>query len=225
MDLKYDLSFETKPTDSYRSKILINSYDLSSQGITQKFKGTLNLPDSWSVGVIFGNSGSGKTSIAKACFGDFNKNIWNESAIIDNFDSKFSMDEITYALGSVGFNSIPYWLKPYKVLSNGEKSRADLARLLLENDLSIYDEFSSMVDRDVAKSMSFSLQKAVRKLNKKIILISCHSDIVQWLNPDWCLNTDENVFFCQKENEKSNLNFQSQNAQSNNGTFIKNIII
>ena len=225
MDIKYDLSFDTKPIDSHRSKILINSYDLPQQGITQRFRGILNLPDAWNVGVIFGNSGSGKTSIAKACFGDFKKNVWNESAIIDNFDSKFSMDQITYILGSVGFNSVPYWLKSYNVLSNGEKSRVDLARLLLENDLSIYDEFSSMVDRDVAKSMSFSLQKAARKLNKKIVLISCHSDIVQWLTPDWCLNTDENIFFCPKNNEKIGSRSQSKNAQSNNGIIIKSITI
>ena len=32
---------------------------------------------------------------------------------------------------SVGFGSVPSWLKPYNVLSNGEKMRVDLARALL----------------------------------------------------------------------------------------------
>ena len=32
------------------------------------------------------------------------------------------------ALGSVGLNSIPVWLRPYASLSNGERQRARLAR-------------------------------------------------------------------------------------------------
>jgi len=33
--------------------------------------------------------------------------------------------------------------------------------------------------------MSFALQKFIRKTNKKIILESCHFDIMDWLLPDW----------------------------------------
>lgn len=157
MDLKFEFSFKTNVENSFRQKSLIGQYDLPLNGIEQHFKGDYKLPDQWNIGLIVGNSGTGKTSIAKNVFGEFNKNIWNEKSIIDNFNENMSLDEITYCLGSVGFNSIPYWLKPYHVLSNGEKSRVDLAKMLAENELSIYDEFSSMVDRDVAKSMSYSL--------------------------------------------------------------------
>ncbi len=225
MDLKFEFSFKTKVGQSFRHKSLIGQYDLPEEGIEQSFKGDYKLPEKWNIGLIVGNSGTGKTSIAKHCFGEFTKLVWDNNAIIDNFDKKLTMQDITYCLGSVGFNSIPYWLKPYHVLSNGEKSRVDLARLLSEKDLSVYDEFSSMVDRDVAKSMSNSIQKAFRKLDKKIILLSCHKDIIQWLQPDWVYDTDEKVFFCPKNQDQNDLNLKSMPVKNHDGIYIKSIII
>lgn len=225
MDLKFEFSFKTKVGQSFRHKSLIGQYDLPEEGIEQSFKGDYKLPEKWNIGLIVGNSGTGKTSIAKHCFGEFTKLVWDNNAIIDNFDKKLTMQDITYCLGSVGFNSIPYWLKPYHVLSNGEKSRVDLARLLSEKDLSVYDEFSSMVDRDVAKSMSNSIQKAFRKLDKKIILLSCHKDIIQWLQPDWVYDTDEKVFFCPKNQDQNDLNLKSMHVKNHDGIYIKSIII
>jgi len=225
VDLKFEFSFKTKVGQSFRHKSLIGQYDLPEEGIEQSFKGDYKLPEKWNIGLIVGNSGTGKTSIAKHCFGEFTKLVWDNNAIIDNFDKKLTMQDITYCLGSVGFNSIPYWLKPYHVLSNGEKSRVDLARLLSEKDLSVYDEFSSMVDRDVAKSMSNSIQKAFRKLDKKIILLSCHKDIIQWLQPDWVYDTDEKVFFCPKNQDQNDLNLKSMPVKNHDGIYIKSIII
>lgn len=135
---------------------MIGQYDLEANEIEQRFKGDHTLPSNWNIGLIVGNSGSGKTSIAKACFGEFTKSKWDNKPLIENFDKRFSMDEITNTLGSVGFNSVPYWLKPFNVLSNGEKARVELARMCLENDFVMYDEFTSLVDRDVAKSMANS---------------------------------------------------------------------
>ena len=47
------------------------------------------------------------------------------------------------------------------------------------------DEYTSVVDRNVAKSMSNALQKYIRRENKRIILATCHYDIFDWLQPDW----------------------------------------
>ena len=160
--------------------------------------GSYSLPNSWNIGLIVGNSGSGKTSIAKKCFGQMRQLEWDDRPIIDNFDSKISMNEITEALGLVGFNSVPYWLKSFNVLSNGEKSRVELARLCTENNLVVFDEFTSLVDRDVAKSMANSVQKLFRKLSKKLVAVTCHKDIKEWLMPDWVYDTDEKVFFARK---------------------------
>ena len=70
--------------------------------------------------------------------------------MIDGFAAG-SIKEITGALTAVGFSSPPNWIKPYHVLSNGERFRCDLARAILEGgELVVFDEFTSVVDRTVA---------------------------------------------------------------------------
>jgi ABC-type ATPase with predicted acetyltransferase domain len=96
---------------------------------------------------------------------------------------------VSTKLSSVGFNSIPSWYKPYHVLSNGEKFRADLARKIKSN--SVIDEYTSVVDRNVAKAASVALSRYINNNELKNIVIStCHMDIVDWLEPDWVINTD-----------------------------------
>ena len=76
---------------------------------------------------------------------------------------KCSLDDITKSFNAVGFSSPPSWLKSYNVLSNGEKMRVDLARALLENkELFVFDEFTSVVDRYIAKIGSLAVQKTIR---------------------------------------------------------------
>jgi len=225
VDLKFEFSFKTILNKSFRVQSLIGQYDLENKEVIQEFKGNYKLPEHWNIGLIVGNSGSGKTSIAKNVFGEFSSCEWDEKPIIDNFKKELSMEEITGVLGSVGFNSVPYWLKPFSVLSNGEKQRVELARLASEKDFVVFDEFSSLVDRDVAKSMANSVQKMFRKLNKKFIAVTCHKDLQEWLLPDWIYDTDNKVFFCPKNDEKKNSNSQLNESRIANGNFIKSIII
>lgn len=110
-----------------------------------------------------------------------------------NCDYAEACDNIDY--GTVRFYNqfevkFPVWLKPYNVLSNGEKMRVDLARALLEKDFVVFDEFTSVVDRQVAKVACIAVNKAVKKTNKKFIAVSCHKDIIEWLQPDWIFDTD-----------------------------------
>jgi len=91
-------------------------------------------------------------------------------------------------LTSMGLSSVPTWLRPFHTLSNGEQYRATLAYLVAsakDDEVILIDEYTSVVDRDVAKAMSFALQKYIRRENKRIILASCHYDILEWLMPDW----------------------------------------
>lgn len=224
-DLKFEFSFKTESSKTFRALSLIGQYDLEDKETIQTFKGDFRLPKDWNIGLIVGNSGSGKTSIAKNVFGDFQKCDWSNDSIIENFKKSLKMDEITNYLGSVGFNCVPYWLKSFNVLSNGEKSRVELARLCSENELVVYDEFTSLVDRDVAKSMSNSVQKLFRNNKKKLVAVTCHKDLQEWLLPDWVYDTDEKVFFCQKKSEMKDLNLKSIEYQNNHGAFIKSIII
>lgn len=143
----------------------------------------------WSVGLIVGPSGSGKTTVARDLFGDrlVSGFAWPaDKSILDGFPAGMSIKTITGLLNAVGFGSVPNWFRPYGVLSNGEQFRVTMARALAEkDDLVAIDEFTSVVDRQVAKIASHCVQKAVRRDRRKFIAVACHYDIVEWLQPDW----------------------------------------
>jgi ABC-type ATPase with predicted acetyltransferase domain len=99
-----------------------------------------------------------------------------------------------------GFASPPDWLKSYDCLSQGEKMRVDIARALcLNKPLIVFDEFTSVVDREIAKVSAFAISKAVRRSRKKFIAVTCHYDVVDWLDPDWVFCTDTMEFDRKKE--------------------------
>lgn len=156
-------------------------------------------PEKWNIGLIYGASGAGKSTLLKE-FGEIKSHHWdNNISMISNF-KECSPEQASEVLCSVGFGTVPAWIRPYKALSNGEKFRADLARSLINKDnLILIDEFTSVVDRNVAKSAANSVQKYIRKYDKKIVLASCHSDIIEWLNPDWSYNPIEGVMNIQTE--------------------------
>jgi ABC-type lipoprotein export system ATPase subunit/GNAT superfamily N-acetyltransferase len=143
----------------------------------------------WNVGLIVGPSGSGKSTVAQEIFGD---NLitgfdWpTDRSILDGFPEQVGIKTVTGLLNSVGFGSTPNWLRPFRVLSNGEQFRATVARALAEKpDLVVIDEFTSVVDRQVAKVASHCVQKAVRRSKRRLIAVACHYDIIEWLQPDW----------------------------------------
>lgn len=148
------------------------------------------LPKKFKLGVIVGSSGSGKSTLLKQ-FGIEEQPVWDfNKSIISHFDSP---DDGINKLSSVGFNTIPSWYKPYSVLSNGEKFRADLARKIKSN--AVIDEYTSVVDRTVAKAASVALSRYIKNNDvENIVLSTCHYDIVDWLEPDWVINTDTGEF-------------------------------
>jgi ABC-type ATPase involved in cell division len=179
------------PSNTVRARQLQGMFDVPvSEKQTLEWHGDLPIDDrKWNIGLIVGPSGCGKTTIARNVFGEFAPTLeWRGDSVIDDFPSNVSVQDISAICQAVGFNTIPAWLRPFSVLSNGEKFRVELARRLIEGaDPIIVDEFTSVVDRQVAQIGSYAVQKAIRRRNKKFIAVSCHSDIIEWLNPDWIL--------------------------------------
>lgn len=189
----FDIIREAIPSSSFRAKQTIDRFEIQSDKVKEHFQGNIALPDKWNIGLIVGSSGTGKTTIAGELFGDsFYKNIYNSKSVIDDMPDVSSVSDIQKMFNSVGFSSPPSWLKPYDVLSNGEKMRVDLAAALLSGkELIVFDEFTSVVDRQVAKIGSICTQKTVRKTDSKFIAVSCHYDIEEWLMPDWVFDTND----------------------------------
>ena len=176
---------------SFRVAQLYDQFDLNNTSFEERFEGSIDLDKEWQIGVIAGKSGTGKSTIAKELFGGYMFTPQYKAAcVIDDFPKMDSV-ELFNTLSGVGFSSPPSWLKPYDVLSNGEKMRVDLARAICEKkEIIVFDEYTSVVDREVAQLGSLALQKAIRRQNKKFIAVSCHFDIIDWLEPDWIFNTD-----------------------------------
>jgi ABC-type lipoprotein export system ATPase subunit len=191
---------QNKIPSSFRVEKVKGIFDYDAGIVKKEFDVNIPIEDiNWNVGLIVGSSGSGKTTIAKNVFKDFklfNGFKWSDKTIIDDFSNNLSPKEITEALSKVGFASPPDWLKPFNILSNGQKMRAELARLILEsNKPVIYDEFTSVVDRQVAQIGSSAIQKFIRKENKQFIAVSCHFDIEEWLEPDWVYDANKKEFY------------------------------
>lgn len=151
----------------------------------------------WQVGLIVGPSGAAKTTVARALFGtDWERPLeWDPTAaVVDNFPETLGIREIVGWLTAVGFGSAPHWLQPFHTLSTGEQFRVSVARQLAETDLAIVDEFTSVVDRQVAQVASHAIQKAVRRTTKRLVALSCHYDVLDWLQPDWVLQPHLGTF-------------------------------
>lgn len=162
---------------------------------------TAELPiddDAWRIGLVVGSSGSGKSSIGRKIFGPaaVYAPAWPErKPIIDAIDPRGPFDQVTAALAAVGLGTVPAWLRPYRVLSTGQQFRANLARLVCEAPPRVVvDEFTSVVDRQTARFGSLAFGKAWRKTGGQCVLLSCHRDIVEWLEPDWIFDTDTGTY-------------------------------
>lgn len=143
----------------------------------------------YNIGVIVGASGTGKSKLLSKFVGgeDMWEPSWEEGkSIASHFNSP---QDAVERLSASGLMSVPDWVKPFDVLSNGQKFRANLARKLY--DAALIDEFTSVVDRNVAKSASVSMSRYVRSNNVKgIVIATCHRDILEFLEPDWIIDTD-----------------------------------
>jgi GNAT superfamily N-acetyltransferase len=206
--------------DSFRVQQVAGMFDVPlAAKATERFQ--VDVPDAnenWQIGLIVGPSGSGKSTIARRAFGDdlYTGAEWPaDRAVVDCF-GKLSVRRVVDLFTAVGFGSPPSWVKPYAVLSNGERFRCDLARALAtgfqtpgcrmsdtgcgEEPLSpasrilhphvVFDEFTSVVDRNVAKVCSAAIAKGIRRghLPCRFVAVTCHYDIAEWLEPDWVLD-------------------------------------
>ncbi len=155
----------------------------------------------WNLGLLVGPSGCGKSTIARrlwpdACPGP--QPDWPVSkSILDGFPPTLPIKDLIELLASVGFSSPPAWLRPFRVLSTGQQFRVTLAWLLAAappDTLVVCDEFTSVVDRTVARVGSAALARTVRRRGQRFVAVTCHEDVEDWLQPDWVYRPAEERF-------------------------------
>lgn len=199
MKFKHVVEYDYEPT--FRSAKVASMFDVSvAEKLRKEWDVNIPLEDKpWSIGLIVGASGSGKTTLAQRIFPQaLHRGFeWRASCMLDDFPKSCDVKVITETLSKVGFSSPPSWLLPYSVLSNGQKFRVELARCLLEyKSLFVFDEFTSVVDRQVAQVGAFAFQRAIRKgePGRQFVAVTCHYDVEPWLQPDWVFDVSSNTF-------------------------------
>lgn len=202
--------------DSFRVQQVAGMFDVpvSERATTSIAVEVPGADEDWQIGLVVGPSGSGKTSIARRAFGAdlIGDRPWpSDRAVVDCFGA-LDAKQITGLLTAVGFSSPPAWIRPYSVLSGGERFRCDLARALAgafeaDNDdrlssgcerIVAFDEFTSVVDRNVAQIGSAAVSKSIRggHVPCRFVAVTCHYDVAEWLEPDWIVDMADRT--CQR---------------------------
>jgi ABC-type uncharacterized transport system YnjBCD ATPase subunit len=194
------ITVESPIIESPRVQQVRGIFDLAADK-TSRLQWTVSLPleeRPWNIGLIAGPSGCGKSTIARHFWPDHIHRDFSwpaDASLLDAFSAQLPIKDVTALLSAVGFSSPPAWLRPFHVLSTGQKFRVTLARLLAETpELAVMDEYTSVVDRTVAQIGSAALAKVIRQRGQRFIAVTCHDDVEAWLQPDWVYRPAENAF-------------------------------
>ena len=158
--------------------------------ITDHREARVAIPDLPPDGIVLivGTSGSGKSTILNTLGNSSQIEFDPCTAVIENFSTAERGEELLLACG---LRTIPAWFRTPNTLSNGEHHRFVMA-LCLDQGINCIDEFTSVVDRDTAKSLAYSVRQYYDKSGRTnpLYIASCHRDIVEWLDPDYIYDTD-----------------------------------
>jgi GNAT superfamily N-acetyltransferase len=59
----------------------------------------------------------------------------------------------------------------------------------------VVDEFTSVIDRQIARVGATAFAKSWRRTGGQVVLLSCHYDVIEYLQPDWVYDTKEARFY------------------------------
>lgn len=184
----------------YRCQRAADSLDIdAAKKAVHELRVEVDLETPWALGMIVGASGSGKTTAARVLFPavDFERQILEPSTpVIEQFPAAWTYDQCAQALMAIGLSQVPCWIRPAHTLSNGQRARAEAALQLARDGDGpvVIDEWTSVVDRTVGKAMSHCAQKHARRSGRPLVLLSCHYDVIDWINPDWLIDCNTQTF-------------------------------
>jgi ABC-type ATPase with predicted acetyltransferase domain len=144
--------------------------------------------------LITGDSGSGKSVLLKALEKDvregMNAQSINMSEIQTEPDKPLietvgkTVEEGLELLSKVGLNDAFLFLRSFEQLSDGQKYRYRIARMMESKaQFWIMDEFAATLDRDTAKIVAYNVQKLARQEGKAVLAATTHTDLFEDLKP------------------------------------------
>jgi len=139
---------------------------------------------------ITGESGSGKSVLLKRLEELFSPNtidikdvrVNREEPLIDTVGN--TLQEGLELLSRVGLNDAFLFIRRYNQLSDGQRYRYRIAKLIETNrQYWVMDEFCSTLDRDTARIVAFNVQKLARREGKAVLAATTHTDLFNDLKP------------------------------------------
>lgn len=142
---------------------------------------------------INGQSGAGKSVLLRElsqALTDSGHRVTNidgvefeDKPLIDQI-GRDSMAEAIRLLSIAGLSDAYLYIRKPHELSDGQRYRFRLAKLVEENaDVWVADEFGAVLDRVTAKIVAWNLAKVARSLGKTLIVATTHTDLRDELAP------------------------------------------
>jgi ABC-type ATPase with predicted acetyltransferase domain len=187
----FNISYETHTKPTPRSLVVAEAFGLGIDE-TQKFK---VLDAELKIGpqdivYITGDSGSGKSVLLRAIRADLGEEAIDLTEVQVDPDKPLietvgaTVEQGLELLSKVGLNDAFLFLRTYSQLSDGQKYRYKIAKLIESGkQWWLMDEFAACLDRDTAKIIAFNLQKIARSQGRAAIVATTHSDLVEDLSP------------------------------------------
>jgi ABC-type ATPase with predicted acetyltransferase domain len=187
----FNISYETHTKPTPRSLVVAEAFGLGIDE-TQKFK---VLDAEIKIGpqdivYITGDSGSGKSVLLRAIRADLGEEAIDLSEVAVDPEKPLietvgaTVEQGLELLSKVGLNDAFLFLRTYSQLSDGQKYRYRIAKLIESGkQWWLMDEFAACLDRDTAKIIAYNLQKIARQQAKAVIAATTHSDLTEDLKP------------------------------------------
>ena len=162
--------------------------------------------------LVTGDSGSGKSVFLRALQEDLGSEAINMSDVYVDENKPLietigaTVEEGLELLSKVGLNDAFLFLRPYKQLSDGQKYRYRLAKLIESGaQWWLMDEFCALLDRDTAKIIAFNVQKLARQQGKAVVAATTHDDLFEDLSPS--------IYIHKRFGEEIQINYYSNTAK------------
>lgn len=186
--------FSTRPQKDARVLEVAESFGLGLSDKKFSIYKDLQVPvQDGDVIYITGQSGSGKSLALRDIEAELRvrgRSISNIDAMPIDMDkplvSQIGKDtqQALELMNQAGLNDAYLWVRTPKELSDGQRYRFKLAKVLeAGSDVWVADEFGAVLDRETAKIVAYNISKAARKAGAILIVATTHGDLVDYLAP------------------------------------------